>query len=179
MLRVLITGMSGTGKSTLLDRLASRGYKTVETDAQPSLRTFVARAGDDRQVSRNYSSNSADWAESAGQEGEWIWNEERIQQLLSTEDAEVLFLCGAARNQGKFYSQFDHIVLLSAPVPVIVERVTTRTNNPYGKHVDELAEILTNVETVEPLLRTGATVEIDTSGPIEHVVRAVLDAVLP
>jgi dephospho-CoA kinase len=178
MLRVLITGMSGTGKSTLLDRLASRGYKTVETDAHPSLRRFVPRAGDVRRASRNNSSNSADWAESAGQEGEGMWNEERIQQLLSTEDAEVLFLCGTARNQRKFYPQFDHIILLSAPVPVIVERVTTRTNNPYGKHPDELAEILTNVETVELLLRGGATLEIDTSVPIEHVVRAVLDAVL-
>lgn len=158
MLRVLITGMSGTGKSTLLDRLASYGYKTVDSDSQPSLQRFVPRCGP---------------------KGEWMWNEERIQQLLSTEDADVLFLCGTVRNQGKFYPQFDHIVLLSAPVPVIVERVAARTNNPYGKRPGELAEILTNVETVEPLLRGGATVEIDTSGPIEQVVSAVLDAVLP
>lgn len=178
MLRVLITGMSGTGKSTLLDRLASCGYKTVETDAEPRLRRFVPRIGDASQVSRNYSSNSADFAAVAGLEGEWMWNEESVQQLLSTEDAEILFLCGTARNQRKFYPQFDHIILLSAPVPVIVERVTTRTNNPYGKHPDELAEILSNVETVEPLLRNGATLEIDTSGPIGDVVRAVLDAVL-
>lgn len=31
MARVLITGMSGTGKSTVLDVLASRGYLTVDT----------------------------------------------------------------------------------------------------------------------------------------------------
>src|SRR5262245_43913870 len=119
MLRVLVTGMSGTGKSTLLDRLAARGYKTVETDGHPSLLRFVQRAEGERQV---------------GQDGECMWHEEHVQQLLSTEDAEVLFVSGTVRNQGKFYPQFDHVILLSAPVPVIVERLATRTNNPYGKH---------------------------------------------
>ena len=32
MKRVLITGMSGAGKSSLLDELAARGYRTVDTD---------------------------------------------------------------------------------------------------------------------------------------------------
>jgi broad-specificity NMP kinase len=163
MLRVLVTGMSGTGKSTLLDRLATRGYKTVETDGHPSLLEFVPETDDAGQTD--------------GEAGEWRWHEERIQQLLSTEDADVLFVSGTVRNQGKFYPQFDHIILLSAPVPVIVERLATRTNNPYGKDPDELAEILTYVETVEPLLRDGATLEIDTSVSMHDVVRTVLDAI--
>ena len=32
MARVLLTGMSGAGKSTVLDALARRGYTTVDTD---------------------------------------------------------------------------------------------------------------------------------------------------
>jgi predicted ATPase len=30
--RILITGMSGTGKSTLLAELGRRGHRTVDTD---------------------------------------------------------------------------------------------------------------------------------------------------
>ena len=46
---------------------------------------------------------------------DWVWREDRIQDLLSTEDADVLFLSGCAENMGKFLPQFDHVILLSAP----------------------------------------------------------------
>jgi hypothetical protein len=83
---------------------------------------------------------------------DWVWRENRIQDLLSTEDTEVLFLSGCAENMPKFLSQFDHLVLLRAPVDVIVQRLRSRTNNPYGKHPDETARVLALVESVEPLL---------------------------
>jgi broad-specificity NMP kinase len=154
--RVLITGMSGTGKSTVLAALAARGYKTVDTDY-------------------------GDWhVQVDGPDGpEWIWHEERIQALLSTEDAEALFVSGTVSNQGTFYRQFDHVVLLSAPTPVIVDRLARRTNNPYGKRAEELAEVLGYVETVEPLLRGRATCEIDTSAPVEEVVERIVRLVWP
>lgn len=109
--------------------------------------------------------------------GEWIWNEPRIQETLSTEDAEVLFLSGTARNMGKFLSQFDHVILLSAPAEVMAHRLTTRTNNPYGSRPGEVEKSLHYKETVEPVLRDIASVEIDTCPPLEDVVAAVLTQV--
>jgi hypothetical protein len=98
--------------------------------------------------------------------------------LLSTEDADVLFVSGCKSNQGKFHSQFDHVVLLSAPVSLLMERLATRTTNPYGKHPDELARILGHVHTVEPMLRRTASLEVDTSAPIEQVIETILGLVL-
>jgi dephospho-CoA kinase len=160
MKRVLLTGMSGTGKSTVIRALAERGYTAVDTDS------------DEWSV----------WAEDVlkpGAERDWIWREDRIQQLLSTEDCEILFVSGCKTNQGMFYPQFDHIVLLSAPVELIVERLKTRTTNPYGKRSDELAQVLHYLETVEPILRRGAALEVDTSVPLDQVIQTILDHVLP
>jgi shikimate kinase len=80
-------------------------------------------------------------------------------------------------NQGRFYDRFDHVVLLSAPLPVLIARVTSRTTNPYGKTPQQQAEIARYVRTVEPLLRRGATVELDGQRPISELADAIEDLV--
>ena len=57
---------------------------------------------------------------------------------------------------------------------VIVERLATRTTNPYGKRPEEVARTLALLETIEPLLRRGATHMIDTTVPLDEVVAKVL-----
>jgi len=157
--------MSGTGKSSVISLLAARGYKAVDTDygGLSELAPTPANSG----------------LSGISEDQDWLWREDRIERLLSTEDAEVLFLSGAAPNQVKFYGQFDHIVLLTAPTAVITQRLASRTNNPYGKAPDELARVLALKETVEPLLRRVATVEIDTSVPLDQVVEKILGVVRP
>jgi len=155
--------MSATGKSTVLAALAARGYKTVDTDygGWTELADVVA-----------------DNAMNGGAAQETLWREDRIASLLATEDADVLFISGAARNQVKFYGQFDHIVLLTAPEALTAERLARRTNNPYGKRPGELSEILALKRTVEPLLRRSADLEVDTSASLDEVVATILSVVL-
>ena len=148
--RILITGMSGTGKSTLIEHLDARGYRAVDVD-QP------------------------DWSQYAP-DGEWVWRENRIRSLLSQHEDGVLFLSGCASNQVKFYRDFDEIVLLSAPETIMRERLATRTTNSFGKHPDELAHIMDNLRNVEPLLRRVATLEIDTSAPLAEVTDTLLES---
>jgi shikimate kinase len=155
MKRVLLTGMSGTGKSTVITRLAELGYKVVDSDYGGFTDEVDSGTGRER-----------------------LWREDRIQDVLSTADAEVVFISGTSRNQVQFYPQFDHIVLLSAPADVLAQRLTNRTNNPYGKNPTELAETLRFLSTVEPLLRSRATLEIDTTAPVEKVISAILEHVL-
>src|SRR5215213_10982278 len=127
--------MSGTGKSTVIAELAARGYNAVDTD-YGGLSEVV--------------SVPPDQETGIGRGQDWVWREDRIQALLAAADADVLFLAGCAPNQGKFYPQFDHIILLTAPAPVIVERLATRTNNPYGKRPEEVARVLDLMQTIEP-----------------------------
>ena len=137
MARVLVTGMSGTGKSTVLEELRRRGLRTVDTDDDGWV---LPRGG---------------------------WDARRMDALLARHPEVVV--SGTVENQGDFYDRFAHVVLLSVPTTVIVDRVRRRTTNLYGQTPEQLAEILRYVETVEPLLRAGATLELDGRRPIAEL----------
>lgn len=147
MSKVLVTGMSGTGKSSVLLELGQRGFRVVDTD----------------------SDEWCEWVSTDGIEPDWVWREERITELLTGHDEGALFVAGCKSNQGKFYDLFDAVVLLSAPTEVLLERIASRTTNDYGGSPQERQLILQHLEEVEPLLRATATAEIDTAKPLAEV----------
>ena len=139
--------MSGTGKSSVVRELAARGFKAVDTDDG--------------------------WSEPLP-DGRQRWREDAIEALLTTEDTDVLFVAGCEENQARFHAQFDHIILLSAPLEVVMGRLAGRTSNPYGKTPEELSRIVDDVAAVEPLLRRVADHEVRTTIPLTEVVTAIL-----
>ena len=144
---ILITGLSATGKSSALHELARLGYRVVDTDED----------------------GWCEWAQTQYGPG-WVWREDRILALLAGHTEGTLYVSGCVSNQGRFYPQFSAVVLLSAPREVMLHRLATRTTNPYGKSADERQLVLEQLESVEPLLRATATVEIGTGGPLAEVV---------
>jgi shikimate kinase len=145
MRRILVTGMSGTGKSSALESLRLLGFRTVDTD-------------------------EGDWTKWSAAEGGYVWREERIAALLAGEDGPCLYVSGTVSNQGRFYDRFDAVVLLSAPANVLLSRIGMRTTNPYGKTAAERELVLRHLAEVEPLLRRSCTHEIDATQPLADVV---------
>jgi broad-specificity NMP kinase len=166
---VLITGMSGTGKSTDIRALAARGYKAVDLDSD-EWSHWVSVGGDDP-------FDPPSGPESKWRSRDWVWREDRVAGLLAGPYTDVMFVSGTAANQGKFHPQLDHIVLLRAPTHVLIERLSSRATNDYGKNPDELARVLQHVETVESLLQRAASLEVDTSVSLDQVLQIVDDAV--
>jgi hypothetical protein len=135
--RVLLTGMSGTGKSTLVRELRDRGYAAYDAD-------------DD-----GFSEPRAD--------GRWGWRADLVADLLARDGDGLLFFAGCSEEQAEL--PFEYRVLLTAPRSVLVERLRTRAGNAYGRGPGELANVVADLDEVEPLLRRSADLVLDTTDP--------------
>lgn len=143
---VLVTGMSGTGKSSALAVLARHGHQTVDTDKPGWIMQSQTPDGP-----------------------EPLWDLDRVGALLDRHRAGWLFIAGCVANQRALYHRFDAVVLLSAPIDVVLERVADRANS-FGSTSEDRAKIASDLAAYEPLLRAGADYEIVTTMPLAEVV---------
>jgi shikimate kinase len=145
-MRVLITGMSGAGKSALVHELRRRGLRAFDADED------------------GFSEPRAD--------GRWGWRANRVAALLGEPGDGPLFFAGCSEEQAAL--PFDYRVLLTAPVDVLLERLRTRTGNRYGQSPAQQEQVLADLADVEPLLRRSSDLVLETIEPPERVADVLL-----
>jgi dephospho-CoA kinase len=158
MANVLLTGMSGTGKSTVIRELPRRGFDAVDLDE----------------------ADWSEWVEVASEDTltpvpgrDWRWREDRVRALLSEPRSHALFVAGCAENRGLFYPMFERVVLLTAPPETVASRLAARPPGRYGHTMEDRRKVAELTASIEPLLRRRADLVIDTGLPLAEVVRAV------
>jgi shikimate kinase len=160
MKRVLITGMSGTGKSAVVEELATRGYRAFDLDT-PEWSHWV-----DTDPSDSFTPAKGK---------DWIWREDRVGALLSEPTEGSLFISGCAENMSRLLPLIDLVVLLTAPVDTIMERLEQRPIDGYGHTEDQREKVAHLIATIEPLLRHIADREIDTRRPVQATADEILE----
>jgi shikimate kinase len=164
MVRTLITGMSAVGKSSTISELSKLGHRAIDLDTDE----WSQLVPDD--------SIYADPTTPAPMD--WRWREEEVHALLAEAVEDMLFVAGTATNQSRCYPLLDHVVLLTIPTAVAIDRLANRTTNAYGKDPAELRRELQLRRGVEPLLRSSACLEIDTSThPVADVIAVIVNHV--
>ena len=138
--------MSGTGKSALVHELRRRGYTAYDADED------------------GFSEPRVD--------GRWGWRADRVADLLAQAPDRLAFFAGCSEEQAEL--PFNLRVLLTAPRPVLVERLRTRSGNSYGRDSAERSQVLVDLVEVEPLLRRTADLVLSTIVPTAEVAEVLL-----
>jgi hypothetical protein len=105
MSAVLITGMSGAGKSTIAQVLARRGLASLDADGDP----LLARSVDcDGNVAEDPSDPDFAWLARHS----WAWDPARLDVLIRTAAPATLYVCGGAANELELADRFTQMFLL-------------------------------------------------------------------
>ncbi|MDO4719550.1 MAG: AAA family ATPase [Peptostreptococcaceae bacterium] len=148
MKRILLTGMSGVGKSTLLSRIRDDNTICLDLDETDYLE-FDLKTGERRICV------------------------ERLVSYLDTVTDKNLVLAVCEANQGQIYPLMDAVILLTAPLEVMKERINARQDNTFGKDEAEWRRIVNDKREIEPLLMKSADYVIQTDGKLEEVLEKV------
>lgn len=159
-----ITGMSGTGKSTIKSALAVHGYTTIDTDDHSH---WV-----ERKTGKSYPSrpDKTDWV------GKYDWllrDDELINSIQSHEG--TMFVCGMVQEQEKLFPRFKKIFLLDAENETLRHRLSSRTNNPFGKGPNDIKIALDQkAKFNKRVLKEENSVLINASDSVEKVIENIL-----
>lgn len=153
----LVEGLSGTGKTSVCDELARRGYHAIHGDRE------LAYQGDPE---------TGEPTDTSAHENH-IWRVDDVKALLANQDEPATFFCGGSRNFSKFIDLFDGVFVLDVDLDTLNRRLDKRPDDGWGggKPI-ERERIARWHQTKEDVPRNG--VVIDATGPIAHVVDEIL-----
>jgi shikimate kinase len=166
---VLVTGLSGVGKSAVLTQLLGRGREAFGFDEDHFGEWFDRRTG--RAVAFPADRHEGDVAHL-----EFKVHRDKLEALARRSAGRLVYLCGGAGHEFHFWELLDGVIYLSVDDETLRRRLADRTDNGYGKTDDELDGILHANQTWENMYRERGATIVDATGPLEHVVDAVIQA---
>jgi dephospho-CoA kinase len=166
---VWITGVSGTGKSTVRLELARRGYQSFDTDEDGIAVWRLRTTGE--QVHDPGDGNHPDtWLRDHG----WTISRTRVEELALLANDRVVFLCGSVENEDEVRDLFHTVICLVLDDSTLKERLANRTTNKFGKAPVELEAILQWNRTIEATYRDFGALVINADQPLDDIVDQVL-----
>lgn len=169
MALIYITGVAGSGKSTVRQELIRRDFKTVEVDDR--LAQFYNNMTG-RAVTRPVHAvdRSPKWRQ------EHTWKISRVlMERLEKEYSEIdIFVCGTASNEIEVSDLFGMVFALTLELKTLKERIDNRSENSFGKSSHEWRTIIEWYNRAPKDFAALGAIPIDSTLPTINVVDNIL-----
>lgn len=162
--RYLVTGVAGSGKSTLEKLFKQKGYVTIDIDDG-----FAQWRHAETDEPLDYTPDKDGWHEVA----EWVVDTEKLQDFFDTHADEDVLVFGSFARVRETIKHFDALFLLEYPgLETVRQRIAGREGG-YGEHPDELARILSYVEPYQNKLRQAGAEVINCTLPLDQIASSI------
>jgi len=135
MNNILITGVSGTGKSTICKQLTNFGYKAYDIENIEGL--FEIYHKGTKNIFVDYDNSKPENIKNA----EWLCDEIKLKAFIEDQKSDIVFYCGIASNMDNILKFFDKVIVLQPDSNTLNLRLKNREgtndigNNQEGRDV--------------------------------------------
>lgn len=165
--KVLVTGVSGTGKTTVCRELEKRGINTIGIDETVDLSYWVHKHTKEKLTKK------ADFSKEFLSTYEWVCDLSLLGDLVNNIDGLVV-ICGNVENISELMNFCDITLLLVCSSKTFLSRIDSRDDNEYGQNEDAKNFILSYYENDNQKCINAGAIVVDAEQSIEKVVEDIM-----
>lgn len=124
---ILITGVAGSGKSTVCKELQRRGYAAYDIENITGLFAFLDKTTG--KPATDYWANDPEWFE----RNSWTCDVGKLEELMLANQRRPAFYCGIAANLDDLLPLFDRVFVLTAGAETLRKRLSERQPSDFGR----------------------------------------------
>lgn len=163
-----ITGISGTGKSTVVEKLAEKGVFPIDADSVKGLTHWIDK--ETKEKSEWHAGMSDAWYK----KHQYICYKEKLIDLINSSSKDIVIVAGLFNNRSELRELFDKVFLLQCKEETFMKRIIERESHDFGKHPLDQENILSWYKNFERGVLEEGAILINTDRPLEEVVEEIL-----
>ncbi len=163
-----ITGVSGTGKTSIANLLNKKGFRAISIDETEGLcawrhKTTGLKVDYEATLNKEFIDTH-----------DWVCDIDILKEMMRASKNTAVYVLGCPSNQNDILHLFDKIFLLQCAPEVFLKRIMERQDNDFGKDESAQRFILGWYQGFESELLTKGAIPIDASAALEHVAGEII-----
>ena len=170
---IFITGIAGSGKSTISRALKTLGYEAYDIE-DDDYGLFMMMRKDTGERFVDYDNADPEKTKNAL----WVCDKEKLKELISKQTEDTAFYCGIASKNEELIPLFDKSFVLRADPEILYKRLLSREGtDDYGNTETGRQRILKHKGEFEEKMIQAGMISINANADASEVAQAIVKSI--
>ncbi len=172
MKKILITGVSGVGKTSVGEHLRKLSYESTDIENIDGMFEMVHKGT--KEIFDGYDNANSEHIKNA----EWICDTDKLKLFLESQKSETAFYSGIASNMDDILPFFDKVIVLSPSPRTLNERLNNREGTDDIGNTQEGRDIVLGwKDWWENEMKKKGAILINANGNLDEISKKILEEI--